>query len=75
MIFWSAKDVSTLTGFTVLRSSDSDFSNAQPISGRIPIGEAGEYSFVDNTASSNPYYWLELHKVGGSKEVIGPEKH
>lgn len=75
MIFWSAKDVSTLTGFTVLRSTDSDFSNAQPISGRIPVGEAGEYSFVDNTASSNNYYWLELHKVGGSKEVIGPEKH
>jgi hypothetical protein len=66
------RDVSSITGFAVLRSASSDLSSAQAISPRLSASEAGEYNFVD-TSGGNHYYWLEVYKVGGSKETIGPE--
>jgi hypothetical protein len=71
-VFWSVRDVSSITGFAVLRSASPDLSSAQVISPRLSATEAGEYNFVD-TSGNNHYYWLEVYKVGGSKETIGPE--
>jgi hypothetical protein len=71
-IFWSVKDISSITGFAVLRSTSANFSSAQAISPRINASEVGEYKFVDSSGN-NHYYWLEIYKVGGSKEIVGPE--
>jgi glucose/arabinose dehydrogenase len=74
-IFWASLDNSVVTGFTVLRSASADSATAQALSPFISVTEANEYSFVDHTATSSQryYYWLEVSKLGGSKEVIGPE--
>ncbi len=72
-IFWATSDNSTVTEFRVLRSSSSDVATARAMAS-VAVTQANEYSVVDQSAAQEKYfYWLEVSKADGGKEVIGPE--